>query len=68
MLCEVCGGEIPPERLDALPDTTRCVVHSSAARTEGLLDYGHKTAPSLVILPNDPEQKRIARRAFRRAR
>lgn len=68
MNCEVCGGEIPPERLELLPGTTRCVLHSNASRVEGLLDYGHKTAPSLVILPNDPEQKRIARRAFRRAR
>jgi DnaK suppressor protein len=24
-LCEVCGGEIPAERLAAMPDTTKCV-------------------------------------------
>jgi RNA polymerase-binding transcription factor DksA len=25
VLCEFCGAEIPPERIDALPDTTTCV-------------------------------------------
>ena len=25
VLCELCGSEIPPERLEVLPDTTTCV-------------------------------------------
>jgi len=25
ILCEVCGAEIPPQRLKILPDTTTCV-------------------------------------------
>lgn len=24
-LCEICGNEIPAERLEALPETKRCV-------------------------------------------
>lgn len=23
--CEICGGIIPPERVEALPDTKRCI-------------------------------------------
>jgi RNA polymerase-binding transcription factor DksA len=26
-VCIVCGKEIPPERLDAIPETIRCVEH-----------------------------------------
>ena len=25
VLCDICGKEIPPERLEILPDTTTCV-------------------------------------------
>lgn len=27
--CEVCGGVIPPERLEAVPDAARCVACST---------------------------------------
>lgn len=30
--CEVCGEQIPPERLEARPWTSRCVTHASTAR------------------------------------
>jgi RNA polymerase-binding transcription factor DksA len=26
-VCVVCGGEIPPARLDAIPETIRCIDH-----------------------------------------
>jgi RNA polymerase-binding transcription factor DksA len=26
-VCVVCGNEIPPERLDAIPETIRCIEH-----------------------------------------
>ena len=26
-VCIVCGKEIPPERLDAIPETVRCIEH-----------------------------------------
>lgn len=31
-LCEICGNEIAPERLEILPDTQRCV---DCAREKG---------------------------------
>ncbi|HHV93906.1 MAG TPA: hypothetical protein GXX47_05135 [Firmicutes bacterium] len=31
-ICEICGKPIPPERLDALPQTRRCV---DCARANG---------------------------------
>jgi hypothetical protein len=66
--CRVCRKPIPKERIAALPQTTTCVFCSDEEPTQGLIEFGHKTAPSLVILPNDPEQRRRARRSFRRAR
>ena len=26
--CEVCGNDISPERLDAMPASSRCIVHA----------------------------------------
>lgn len=69
MLCEICNEPIPPERLDAIPGTTRCVKHSGTVKRMGLMDYSHKTAPSLVVIdPMDREAVRLARRAFHRCR
>jgi len=69
MLCEICNEPIPQERLDAIPGTTRCVRHSGVVKLMGLMDYGHKTAPSLVVLdPENKEAVRLARRAFNRSR
>lgn len=67
-LCKVCRVEIPRARLKVLPETLTCVLHSDATKTEGIMEFGHKTAPGLVILPKDKEAKRKALRAFRRAR
>ena len=68
-LCEVCHEPIPFERLSALPGTTTCVRHSGAIKRIGLMDYGHKTAPSLVVLdPTNKEALRLARRVFNRSR
>jgi hypothetical protein len=33
--CEVCGGAIPPERLRALPDATRCIRCAREAEAGG---------------------------------
>jgi hypothetical protein len=66
--CEVCGQQIPEERIEALPETFRCVAHSAATKTEGVVEYGHKTAGVILILPKDPEQRRQALRAYKRAR
>jgi len=32
VLCELCGAEIPPERLEILPDTKTCVKCSQTER------------------------------------
>jgi len=34
--CAACGRPIPPERLDAVPDTTRCVACADAASLTSL--------------------------------
>lgn len=69
MKCEICGVEIPRERLEAIPGVNRCVHHSGVIKRIGLMDYSHKTAPSLVVLdPKNKESVRLARRAFNRSR
>lgn len=71
MSCTICSKEIPIERYEFLVETGRnitCIECSSEPKKTGLMDFNHKTAPQLVILPDDPEIKRIARRAFCRSR
>jgi len=69
--CYYCEEEVSFEREEFLVSTNRkitCVGCSNEPKIMGLMDYNHKTAPQLVILPEDPEIKRIAIRAFCRAR
>lgn len=69
--CTICKIELDSDRLEFLLLTKRplkCIKCSTEVHTTGLMDYGHKTAPQLVILPNNQEVQRIAKRAFRRAR
>lgn len=69
--CKNCNSEIPSERLEFLLENKKeltCVNCSTELRITGFMDYNHKTAPQLVLIPNDPETLRIAKRAFRRAR
>ena len=72
MDCIYCGSEIPEGRLEFLMDTGRslvCIECSSETRAVGFMDWGHKTAPSLVMVPaNATETIRILDRANRRAR
>lgn len=68
MKCYICNHKIPKLRLEVLPDTLTCAKCSDAKPKRGLMDFSHKTAPSLVMLPNNPEAQRLAYRAFRRAR
>lgn len=67
-LCCKCNKAIHPDRLEAVPDTTTCVGCSDVKKVKGLMDYGHKTAGAIVMLPDDPEQQRMAFRQYRRAR
>lgn len=68
MTCIVCNTPIPPERLEALPNTCYCIEHAPTVKPTGYLVYSHKTAPELLIIPNNPESLRQAKRANRRAR
>ncbi len=70
-LCEICGQPIHPERLEALPDTTRCTEHSQTAKLIGFNVYSFSkgTAPELItIKPSDTEAVRRAKRANGRRR
>lgn len=59
--CIKCDCEIPAMRLEALPDTTTCVGCSCVASYVGFMDWGHKTAPEIVMIPSD--QRENVRRA-----
>lgn len=67
--CRVCGEPIPAERLEALPDTLECVKHSSVPKVVGFMCFDHKTAPTLLVIKEDEQEKlRQANRANRRSR
>ena len=66
--CFYCGHPIHPERLEVLPNTKTCTSCSDVKMPLCFMDFGHKTAPSLVVVGNDREQIRLAKRAFKRAR
>lgn len=71
MICVKCNTIIPPDREEFILLTNKpsfCIQCSTEQAICGLMDYGHKTAPQLVILPNNKAIQRIAKRAFRRAR
>lgn len=71
-MCRSCGGQIPAERIEALPNTQECVACSSYKKPLVLMDQQHKTAAYAVIIDTNGsganERVRIAQRAFRRAR
>lgn len=67
--CESCGTEIPPERLEILPDTRVCVGCSTEPRAVGFQIYAHKTAGEVFILRgDDTEGIRQARAVYERRR
>lgn len=72
MKCVYCNDSIDPDRYDFLVESNRtivCVGCSSEDRAVGFMDWNHKTAPSLVMVPyNAKETIRILDRANRRAR
>ena len=72
MNCVYCRSDIPEGRLEFLIENNRtltCIGCSTEQRAVGYMDYGHKTAPQLVLCPaNATETKRILERANRRAR
>lgn len=72
MICTYCKNKIDSERLEFLLEYNRsmvCKECSTEQRTIGYMDYGHKTAPQLVLCAaNATETRRILNRANRRAR
>ena len=72
MDCIYCKNEIDFDRYEFLVETNRSMVCKGCSvedRAIGFLDWNHKTAPSLVMVPsNAKETIRILNRANRRAR
>lgn len=72
MLCRYCRSMIDNDRLEFLTEFNRpmvCKDCSAEQRAVGWMDYGHKTAPQLVMVPaNAKETIRKLDRANRRAR
>jgi len=72
MICSYCRSMIDADRADFLTEYNRpmvCVECSTEQRAVGYMDWGHKTAPSLVMVPaNAKETIRKLDRANRRAR
>jgi len=72
MNCVSCFGSVDRDRAEFLREYNRpmiCRSCSTEKRMVGYMDYGHKTAPQLVMCSaNATETKRILDRANRRAR
>lgn len=71
MTCIHCSSPVDPDRAEFLRETRRPAVCMSCTGESPKLvfsEYGHKTAPSLVVVGTDPEAQRLALRAFKRAR
>jgi hypothetical protein len=43
-------------RLEALPNTTTCVGCSRVSSYVGFMDWNHKTAPEIVMIPSDDRE------------
>lgn len=72
MICNYCKSVIDEDRLEFLIEYNRPIVCKDCSveqRAVGFMDWGHKTAPSLVMVPaNAKETIRKLDRANRRAR
>jgi len=72
MNCIYCKTDVGIDRYEFLVETGRKIICKECSvenRAVGFMDWGHKTAPSLVMVPaNAKETIRILNRANRRAR
>jgi hypothetical protein len=72
MNCIYCKTDVGIDRYEFLLETGRkiiCKECSVESRAVGFMDWGHKTAPSLVMVPaNATETIRKLHRANKRAR
>lgn len=55
--CTTCGAEIPPARLKILPNTNKCVKHSTTQAVSGFMSWEHKTTPTLNICSAEEREK-----------
>lgn len=68
-ICDTCGDHISAARIEALPNTTTCIQCSRESKMVGFMDWGHKTAPELVMVSSsDRENLRRAQRVNSRSR
>jgi hypothetical protein len=72
MNCIYCRSCVGVDRYEFLVETSRNIICKDCSvenRAVGYMDFNHKTAPSLVMVPsNATETIRILNRANRRAR
>lgn len=72
MICRYCRSNIPQERYEFLVEYNKpivCMGCTTESRAVGYMDWGHKTAPQLVMVPsNAKETIRILNRANKRSR
>ena len=72
MNCIYCKTDVGVDRYEFLVETGRKIICKDCSvenRAVGWMDYGHKTAPQLVMVPANATQTiRILDRANRRAR
>jgi len=72
MNCIYCENDIDYDRYEFLVETGRKIICKGCSvenRAVGYMDFNHKTAPSLVMVPaNAKETIRILDRANRRSR
>ena len=61
--CNSCGNPIPAIRLEIIPNTNTCASCSTEQKRVGFMDWGHKTAPELVVVSADDREN--IRRAIR---
>lgn len=61
--CESCGIQIPPARLDALPDTEYCVecVDKNSTPVIARVIYSHKCDSELFIAKGKENVRRLDR-------
>ena len=72
MNCIYCKTDVGIDRYEFLNETGRKIVCKECSvenRAIGFMDWNHKTAPSLVMVPSNATQAiRILHRANKRAR
>lgn len=69
--CHKCGSPVDEDRLEFLLATNRsisCPKCCGERQKVTLMDYSHKTAGCAVVIPDDPEQIRMAFRVYHRSR